>query len=224
MRHLLIALILALPVLSHATTVEELSKSARTSLPAETYHLFADDYNLLGHLQFSKWTPLNERFFGKNPKLNGRPYRDFLLARINEILWRPDLNDKAVLGQFRANKMSLTPSYFQAPQAVRISILLHESAHANYPTHARCPVPLKDESGEDVVSVLTGEKLEGKFACAEKMDSYVIQIIFLDNIVKNCQNCNPQFKEVAQKQIANILPRIINQKLKEQLNAALRYQ
>jgi len=106
-----------------------------------------------------------------------------------------------VIPMLGASKIWLTKFYVEAndPMMSKMATLFHEARHAenehgNWP-HAKCPVPFKNAKGEDIVSYLTGAKLEGRPACdSTPFGSYGTELIMLKNINRNCTSCTEKVR------------------------------
>ena len=98
-------------------------------------------------------------------------------------------------------KMWLTQNYlkYNQPQISRLDTVFHEARHTESEHHnwhhALCPIPFKDENGNDVRGILSGRLMEGLNACdVTPFGSYGTGMIMLKNIQKFCSNCTDKVR------------------------------
>jgi len=162
------------------------------------------DLSLLETFEGDDSSPFHKEVYGD---LNGKNYLDWFNKRVTRIglhTCGAGGNSKpvaCVIPSQGASKIWLTKYYIEAndPMMSKMATLFHEARHAenengNWP-HARCPVPFKNAKGEDILSYLTGAKLEGRPACdSTPYGSYGTELILLKNINRNCKNCTEKVR------------------------------
>ena len=111
--------------------------------------------------------------------------------------------------------MFLTPIFVKTdiPQILRVSILFHESRHTERSHggwgHAICPTPFLDSQGRDIISSVSGVKLQGLPGCDNvALGAYGMEAVFLKNIGNVCTNCSEKVQMDAELFGDDILLRI----------------
>lgn len=158
-----------------------------------------EDLLFVESIKGSKVTPLFKEIFGE---MTGRPLAEWVFSRVKAVGYE-ERDDGAVayVMLWNPSKMWLTQNFikFQHPQISRLMIVYHEARHTetkngNF-THATCPIPFKNEKGEDMKSIWTGLLLEGEAACDNTAyGSYSSSTILLKNVAMNCETCSEKVK------------------------------
>lgn len=160
------------------------------------------DLRFLDEIKGQSATPIFREIFGG--VLDGRVISDFLSVRVKTI----DSDDcgnplmaACVIHSLSRSTLFVTDGYskFDMPQVLRASILLHESRHTEkengFWLHSYCPKPFRDWQGKQVVSIVTGAKLDGQQACDRSAyGAYATQAEFLKNTQLFCENCSEKVK------------------------------
>jgi len=155
------------------------------------------DFLFMQSLRGGSASRLHSQVFGA---LDGKTYLAFMEQRVASLSPFDCWGNAAALGCAVHKYVFLTENYFRRniPQVVRVSILLHESRHAESSAgwpHATCPEPFLDKDGHDIVAPITQTPLAGKDACdTEALGAYGVGVIMLKNIEKNCSSCNGKIK------------------------------
>lgn len=179
-------------------------------------------------IEGSNASPLHKQFIG--PIASGSNYIAYLNSRISLFNFRDDfLGTFLMVGDGSKTKIVSVTSDYQyllneiSPLA-RISILIHEAEHnrESNSDHVYCPDVLLNEDGTPNISPLSNSSPAGAYACdKDETGSYGVQIVFLNNIAKNCSNCSAKDKADAANVARLLLPRIISEpaKLKLKIDA-----
>ena len=180
-----------------------------------------EDLDFIGQVKGVRTTPLHQQVFGK---LEGANYSKWFDSRIFAIGKNACGGGNAVacvIPFYDNNKMWVTKNYtqFSHPQISRVSVIFHEARHSERQngnwSHATCPTPFKDASGNDVRSIWTGALLQGQPACdVTPFGSYGSATILLKNIALNCDSCNSKVRADADLYANDQLGRVIDPKAK----------
>ncbi|MCM2322647.1 MAG: hypothetical protein NDJ90_05250 [Oligoflexia bacterium] len=187
------------------------------SLPSDVANQMKLDLDFVASIEGSQATPLHQRIFGA---VSGSIYKGFFESRINVIGFNSCGGGAAVacvIPWYGSDKMWVTKNYiqFSHPQVARLMVVFHESRHSEVNngnwSHATCPVPFRDEQGNDKKSIWTGAPLAGEDACDETpFGSYGSSTIMLKNISKYCANCTDKVKMDASLYADDQMGRIID--------------
>lgn len=161
-----------------------------------------NDLNFMTTLKGNGATGLHKKIFGNN--VDGTTYKHFFETRISAIGMDDCGSGPAVACVqpfLDSTKMWITQNYikFSHPQIARLMVLYHESRHTEgsngYWSHATCPTPFLDDSGQDMKSIWTGAPLAGEPACDRTpFGSYGSSTILLKNVQKYCTNCTTKVR------------------------------
>ncbi|MGK5090089.1 hypothetical protein WDW86_21265 [Bdellovibrionota bacterium FG-2] len=190
------------------------SKYLEKSVPADVRAQFVQDMTVLGTFSGKKVSPLHEKYFGP---LSGGTYLAFIFRRVSQIAYDP--NETFATARSRGDRITLAPTYPQLPQALRMSLLIHESAHSHGgPWHSLCPKPYLDEQGNPAKSGASGVLLEGLGACDYDLQgAYGMQAVFLGNIARNCDSCSEKIRQDAELYLPNTFLRFPDLELRRVL-------
>ncbi len=194
-------------------------------VPEKVRQQVSNDLALMETFVGDQASALHTEIFGD---LDGKTYLDWFKKRVTRIgLHECSPSGKpvaCVIPWLGSSKIWLTKYYTEAdrPMVSKMSTLFHESRHTedenNNWMHAQCPKPFKNEKGEDIVSKLTGAKLEGQHACDRTpLGSYGSALILLKNISKFCTNCSEKVRMDAGIYADANLDRFIDKKAKAAL-------
>ncbi len=197
-----------------------LTESAALPLPfapSVTFEIRAqmsDDMEFVSAIRAEESSGLHRNIFGS---VDGRDYLRFFSDRIECIDMGRCGNSIASVACVRGSKMVLAKGYslLNIPQIARIGIVFHEARHAenvhdNWP-HVLCPEPFKDDSGNDVRGIFSGELMAGEYACdTTPFGAYGTGLVMLKNISKHCENCTDKVKMDAGLYADDHLRRIID--------------
>jgi hypothetical protein len=202
----------------NAATLEEFIASAKKTIGPRYAAGVEADLKAISKIKGTQASKLNDEVFRSTNGISGEGYLKFFLDRVKQIKMDPNPLAKYV-ASFSNSTMYIGKTYLEAPAMARLTTLIHESAHdRDFRGHAKCPIPFLDENGKDRVSEISGVKLEGKSACAERFaDAYVTEFIFLKNTVSYCLNCSAKMKTDAKFYADKVLIRVLDEKLKDQL-------
>lgn len=171
-------------------------------VPEKVKEQVTRDLKQVGTFLGEEASGLHREIFGE---VDGKSYLEWFEKRVTRIgIHTCGSGGKpiaCVIPMLGSSKIWLTKYYTEAdrPMMSKVSTLFHESRHTeddngNWP-HATCPTPFKNEKGEDIVSKLTGAKLEGQAACEiTPVGSYGTALILLKNVQKFCTNCSEKLK------------------------------
>lgn len=173
-----------------------------TDVPATIRQQFAEDYGLVTSMQGRGQTPLHQQIFGTT---DGATYKNFFETRVSKIGMDDCGGGPGVVACVQpfsgSDIMWLSPNFvkFNMPQIARIMVLFHEARHTESKNgnwgHARCPVPFRDDNGQDIKGLFSGTKLEGLPACDRTpLGSYGSSTIMVKNIAGFCTNCSEKIK------------------------------
>lgn len=194
------------------------------SLPKDVAAQMKADLEFVATLQGEQVSPLHQQIFGA---MEGQGYAKWFDSRIKLIGFNPCGGGNAVacvIPFMGSDKMWVTNNYikFSHPQISRLMVVYHEARHSEVKngnwSHATCPVPFRDESGNDMKSIWTGAKLAGEAACDRTpFGSYGSSTILLKNVSKFCSSCTEKVKMDAGIYSDDQLGRITDRKAKEQM-------
>jgi hypothetical protein len=197
MKHLFLFLIAAFVFNSQAAHA---ALTFNKQVPENIKAQVLQDLTFVEGLQGNATSSVYVSIFGKNT-LSGTDLKSFFEKRISKVNMDGCGGGGGVAAcvepNVDMNTMFLTKNYvtFSVPQIFRLSIIFHESrhteaAHDNW-FHVNCPVPYRDESGHDIVGIISGLKMEGLPACDTVIaGAYGLQATFLKNIANVCTNCS----------------------------------
>lgn len=161
-------------------------------------------------------SPLFKRFYGSMGEDSFRRY----LAPVKYFIYATCSSEVVVAcadPQDNSNRIHINPSFdlLKLPQLVRISFWFHEIRHLNsrndYWLETACPKPFRDKDGDDVMSIFSGNRLEGLGACSDSWEgAYAYQEVLLRNIAEHCDNCDAKLKIDAEFYADYFLQRITN--------------
>lgn len=160
----------------------------------EAHMLISSDLKALSALQFENVSVAHKKIF---ESADGRGLARFFASRMNDLSLSdaPDL----VVSTNRKGAMRVGPDFFQVPQIVRWSALIHEAAHndVDRPDHVACPSTATLTFAGQTYSFPQNPK-SGELACDATGDGgYGVQYAFLMSIAESCSNCTPQMKKAA---------------------------
>lgn len=195
-------------------------------VPQEIQKQFAADMQFAYGIRGSNQTPMHQAIFGP---LQGKSYQHYFESRINEM----GMNDcgssialACVINYVSHTKLWLSENFltFSIPLVERVGTYLHEARHTEsqyqYWSHAACPIPFLDEDGKDIRGDLSGQKLEGHFACDNsEWGAYGVEAVFAKNLAKYCTNCSDKVKMDADIYFAVMAKRVVNEDSKALLQA-----
>ena len=161
------------------------------------------DLELIHNMEGGKTSKLYLDIF-KSASLSGPGLNSFFNQRIQNV----DLGTcgggaaVACVFPFLSNDTMYLTSIFvktDIPQILRVSILFHESRHTEQShggwSHATCPTPFLDAHGRDIISSVSGVKLEGLPGCDDvAFGAYGMEAVFLKNIGNVCTNCSEKIQ------------------------------
>lgn len=185
------------------------------------------DLQFMATLNGSQVSPLHQQIFGD---MSGTGYKTWFESRVKSVGMDGCGSPNAVAcvrpgiwGD--SSKMWLTQNFikFSHPQISRMMVVYHEARHTEDDNgnwmHANCPVPFKDNKGNDMKSIWTGAMLAGQPACdVTPLGSYGSSTILLKNVSKNCTNCNEKVKMDAGIYADDQFGRIIDNGARQQMN------
>jgi hypothetical protein len=172
-------------------------------VPDDVKNGVLQDLNTTLAIQGNGATPVFVKIFGG--PLNGQSLLKFFADRIANFDMDSCGGGSSVAACVQPNldphTMWLTPNYvrWNMPEISRISIIFHESRHTeaqnNFWGHVNCPVPYKDENGNDILGLISGNKMEGQPACdTTPYGAYGLEAVLLKNIQVFCTNCTAKVK------------------------------
>jgi hypothetical protein len=189
-----------------ADPLSDFLMSAGKNLGPKPAQMFALDILFLKSMKGKRASLLSDRIFGTKGELDGEIFLQFFLNRISSV----KLADCGFGGlalacvDYGVPVMKVTPAFYTYSQMSRVALLLHESVHAE-PSgnpHAPCPAPM----------------LNGMQACANNVeDPYFVQLVFLKNVMENCDSCSINIKAEARYNFDQFKGRVINPDLLLQL-------
>jgi hypothetical protein len=173
------------------------------NVPAEVQTQLRNDLAFIRSIKGTSASDLHKKVFGN---VDGSDYIRFFETRVKGI--GMDVCGSTVMVACvhvysdDASKMWLTENYskFSHPQIARMMIVFHEARHTESYNgnwlHSECPDPFRDENGNDIRSIWTGELLTGPPAACDMgtLGSYGISVIMLKNIQKFCSNCTDKVR------------------------------
>lgn len=170
-------------------------------IPQAVKQQMIDDMAFIGQIKGSTTSILHKQIYGA---VDGITYKNFFESRVSHVGRSNCGNPNAVACVQPGAPSSIiwiTDNYikFSHPQIARLMIVFHESRHTEDDHgnwgHARCPIPFRDEKGQDMKSIWTGAKLAGEPACdVTPLGSYGSTTIMLKNISKFCTSCTDKVK------------------------------
>lgn len=203
-----------------AATLNEVLQSGQGKLTPQQISVVKNDLETMSQIKGQHSSKLNDKVFGTNGVLDGNKYLEYFLSRVSSLAYSTTGSGGSTLAAFDDGIMYVTDNYFASTPLIRVSLLLHEAGHATTTVHAACPIPFLDKNGNDIRSEITGAKFEGRLVCADNFnDSYVVQLIFLKNIVNNCDNCEASYKADARHDAESVFNRVIDYYTREQLKS-----
>ncbi len=201
------------------------------SVPAGVRQQLTEDLEFVGTLQ-GRGTPALFQEIFSSPALNGAELLSFFNERV-QLVNMDDCGGGPAVGAcvrpyVDPSVMWLTQNYvtFDIPRIFRLSVVFHEARHTEVTNdfwhHATCPVPYRDESGNDIVGIISGTKMEGQAACdLTPYGSYGLQAVFLKTIEKTCSNCSDKVLMDAQLFGDDTLKRISDVNVRKSMRDAL---
>ena len=212
-----------------AATLFSMSAMAITfdgNVPTDIKNQMIGDMAFMTTIQGTNVSPLHNQIYGT---MNGTDYKTFLETRVKAIGLNGCGSPNAVacvIPMMSSSKMWITNNYikFSHPQIARLMVVYHEARHTetrngNW-SHATCPTPFKDASGNDMKSIWTGAMLAGEPACdITPLGSYGSSTIMLKNISLNCENCGEKVKMDAGIYADNQFGRITSEDAKQKMKA-----
>ncbi len=191
---LFVAATMAIPMAAQAYTFDR-------NVPTAVKDQILNDMQFLGALTGNGVTPLHTKIFGS---VDGATYGKFFESRVTNVGLNSCGGGSAVacvIPFLGSSKIWLTQNYikFSHPQIAKLLVLFHESRHtevrnSNW-SHASCPTPFVDSSGNEMRSIWTGAVLAGQPACdITPLGSYGSSTIMLKNVQKFCTNCTEKVK------------------------------
>lgn len=187
------------------------------SVPFKIRAQMSGDMEFVSAIRAEEASGLHRNIFGS---VDGRDYLRFFSDRI-ECIDMGSCGDSiaavACVYGWNSSKMFLAKGYslLNIPQIARIGIVFHEARHAEadhdgWP-HALCPEPFKDESGNDVRGIFSGDLLAGQYGCdTTPFGAYGTGLVMLKNISKHCANCTDKVRMDAGLYADDLLRRIID--------------
>ncbi len=195
--------LLAIVVLSgFATGAHASTYSFDNDVPDDIKAQMIADMQFIGTVQGGTASALHQQIFGP---VDGATYTQFFDSRVTSV-GMSDCGDSSAVACvkptfFESSKMWLTENFikFSHPQIARIMVMFHESRHTENSngnwSHATCPTPFQDASGNEIKSIWTGFSLAGEPGCdITPFGSYGSSMIMLKNIQKFCTNCTDKVK------------------------------
>lgn len=209
-----------LSLMATLVSIPAFAFAAASSLPPDLAKQVDADLAVFSAMKGSRSSKIHASVYG-GTSLDGGRYLAFFNDRVKEMGMDDCGGGAGVVAcviPFQNNTaMWFTPNYvkFNMPQLVRLSILLHEARHTemknSFWRHATCPVPFRDEKGNDIRGIFSGALLEGKAACdSTELGSYGIHTVFLKNIELFCESCSEKVRMDGQLYGDDGLRRIIN--------------
>ncbi len=211
---------------------EETFPSFDKDVPVKTQKLFLDDLRFIYSIEGSLPSPLHQTVFGE---ISGKSYRSYFSSRVKSVGMANDEEIPTAVAFVDSSegsdssKMWLTDNYFKFnyPQVARTMIIFHEARHSEVEnenwSHVDCPDPFLDENHQEILSILTGFKLNGLPGCDDSaLGAYGTTVIMLKNLQTHCANCSEKFKMDAGIYGDDQIKRIIRADAKRQLQDDLR--
>lgn len=176
-----------------------------SEVPMRYRQQLIEDLNWVYSLNGNYTSPLHLDIFGT---LNGSSYKSYFENYVKKVgLHDCDggMSVACVIGNEEEGKIFLTPAFMnrETTRLMRIFTLFHEARHLDQNVvqwpHDQCPTPFLDDSGQDIVGILNGDKLEGEWACDwSAYGSYGSTAVMMSNIARFCENCTEEEKRLAQ--------------------------
>lgn len=161
--------------------------------PEKYKAMLQEDLNFLASMKGSAASPFHARYFG-SAKVDGRVYCNFLKKRIRSFRF---VKGHPFVGRHNNDdSISLAKMFFEQEQGFRLAIIIHEAMHvwgAKYEWHHHnCPDPYKGDDGREPL-------VAGYPRCDSTVHSaHGIAYIWSQNVVRFCENCDPDFKKGTQ--------------------------
>lgn len=220
MKTLLLSILVLFSVQSKALTFD-------SDVPDAIKQQFQVDYDLVTSVQAKSATALHQKIFGP---VAGATYKNFFESRVKQVGMDSCGGGSGVVACVQpfidSNVMWLSPNFvkFNMPQIARIMVLFHEARHTESKNghwgHDSCPVPFRDEKGQDIRGLFSGTKLEGLPACDSTVyGSYGSSTIMIKNIAKFCQNCSEKTVMDAEMMVSDQVKRITDAGSQKQMRA-----
>ena len=215
---------LSIPMLFAFLPTFAFAFSFDSNVPQAVQNQMTQDLAFIGTIQSSTQSDLHKEIFGA---VDGSTYNQFFSSRVTAVGLSSCGSANAVacvMPFFDSSKMWITKNYikFSHPQIARLMVVFHEARHTedqhgNW-SHANCPDPFKDSSGNPITSIWTGAKLAGEAACdSTPFGSYGSSLIMLKNISKHCSNCSDKVKMDAGLYADDQFKRIIDNNAKQRI-------
>lgn len=171
------------------------------SVPPELRRQLNADLAFVRGLRYGAATPLHRQVFGR---VHGDDYMRYLQDRVRSV-------GAASCGALAAvacvkpfddrSKMWIGPGYSSLglPQIYRLLVVMHEARHTEvahwFWGHVRCPDPFKDENGQDIKGIFSGQPLAGQPGCdREPLGAYGVGLLFVKNVEKHCTGCTGKLR------------------------------